>query len=73
MSAPSDPGSEDLLRSGPPPGEVEVDQCCPADGILKDLRAIQTHANALYTFASREIDNMAEGVADDDAWELLSR
>ena len=60
MSAPSDPGSEDLLRSGPPPGEVEVDQCCPADGILKDLQAIQTHANALYKWASREIDNIVK-------------
>ena len=70
MSAPSDPGSEDLLRSGPPPGEVEVDQC-PADGIskvLKDLRAIQMHAKALYQFANREIDNIEknelEGAAE---------
>ena len=46
--------------------------CVPRlrDRIRMDLRAIQTHANALYTFASREIDNMVEGVADDDAWEL---
>ena len=60
MSAPSDPGSEDLLRSGPP-WEVVVEDQCPADGIskvLKDLRAIQMHAKALYKFASREIDNI---------------
>ena len=34
---------------------------CPADGIsqvLNDLRAIQTHAKALYQFANREIDNL---------------
>ena len=58
MSAPSDPVSEDLLRSGPP---CEVVVGSPADGIsqvLNDLRAIQTHAKALYQFANREIDNI---------------
>jgi len=63
MSAPSD---------GIIDGMDQAKFCVPRrrDGIRMDLRAIQTHANALYTFASREIDNMAEGVADDDAWEL---
>ena len=52
MSAPSD---------GIIDGMGQAKFCVPRlrDGIRMDLRAIQTHANALYTFASREIDNIA--------------
>ena len=66
MSAPSD-GIIIIID-----GMGQTKFCVPRrrDGIRMDLRAIHTHANALHTFASREIDNMAEGVADDAAWEL---